>query len=176
MPYTVVHGPPTYFDSTHAWAPATGAVPPVLGDTNKEPRVLPQIVIEQIAGWFDLPDLTDNRAPRTFGVGELPYPSRSTGKTLVYECRVEAADQLDLTLTANAVKQGFSDQDSEGTMTVTPWASYGGSVWTYTARVVALQFDPKFTVRDDGATFEWGLVLTLRMSDPHFYLDGTGYL
>lgn len=176
MAYDVSHGPPM-LDATHAWDPATATAPPTLGDTQKEPMELPQVVIDGITGWRSLPELVDNRAPRTFGVGEVVYPPRTLGKTLVYECRLQADDRLELLEDQNAIVIGFGDRSAEGEMTVTPWAAPGGVAWTYTALVTDLQFDPKWTLDGESQiTYEWPFVLTLRMSDPRFYTSGTGYL
>lgn len=176
MPYDASHGPPM-LDATHAWDPATATAPPTLGDSHTDTLILPRIVIDRITGWRNLPDLVDNRSPRTFGVGEKPYPPRQTGKTLVYEARLQADDRLELLAAQNALLIGFGDRDVEGVMTVTPWTLPGGVAWTYSALVLDLQFDPAWTL--DGAsriTYEWPFTLTLRMSDPHFYTGGTGYL
>jgi hypothetical protein len=175
MAYTSDHGPPL-FDATQDWDPASGTAPPTLNDTNTEPPAFPRIVIDKCTGWRSLPDREDRRAPRTVGVGEVKYPARETGKTLVYECRVEALAREDLTLTQNALLQGFADTD-EGVMTVTPWAVPGGVVWTFSAAVTALEFDPSWTLSGESGsvTYEWAFVLTLRMSDPLFYTGGTGY-
>lgn len=178
MAYTVLHGPPA-LDATHEWAPATAADPPALGDTHKQPMVLPQIVIDRITGWRSLPELVDNRAPRTFGAGEVVYPPRTLGKTLVYECRVQADDREDLLLLQNDVVVGFGDRGVEGVMTVTPWTAPGGVVWTYSALVTDLQFDPAWKLDGESQiTYEWAFTLTLRMSTPYFFTGEppVGYL
>lgn len=178
MAYTATHGPPA-LDAIHTWNPATATDPPALGDTHLEPMVLPQIVIDGITGWRDLPELVDNRAPRTFGVGEVAYPPRTLGKTLVYECRLQADDREELLEEQHALITGFGDRATEGVMTVTPWAAPGGVAWTYSALVLDLKFDAKWKLDGESqVTYEWPFVLTLRMSDPHFYTGETptGYL
>ena len=115
MAYTSAHGPPL-FDATHAWDPASGTSPPPINNTNTSPPVFPRIAIDKCTGWRSLPDREDRRAPCTVGVGEVKYPARETGKTLVYECRIEALARADLLATQNAVLQGFADTD-EGVMT-----------------------------------------------------------
>ncbi len=178
MAYDATHGPPAR-DATHQWNPAGSGAPPVLGDTNKEPLVLPQIRIERITGWRDLPEMVDNRAGRTAGPGEIVYPPRFLGKTLVYECIVQSDDREETMFVQNGVVGGFGDRDVEGVMTVTPWAAPGGAVWTYSALVTDLKFDPSWTLsRESAFPYEWPFVLTLRMSDPLFYTGETpvGYL
>lgn len=176
--YTVAHGPP-WRDATLAWQPATAEAPPVLNDVGYEPRRLPQIALDKNTGWRDLPEMVDSREGRTYGIGEVAYPPRYLGKTLVPEGRIEADDRLDLLELQNAMVQGFGDRDVEGTMTVTPWPPFGGTgedlvVWTFKALVLDLKFDADWTLSD--GFYEWGFVLTLRMSDPHFYVGETGYL
>ena len=176
MAYTAAHGPPA-LDAFHQWDPATGTTPPVFNDVNEDTLTLPNTRIERINNWRGLPELIDNRAGRTFGIGEITYPSRTTGKTLVYECTLlGGTDREAFLLAQNAIVQGFADQDSEGEMTVTPWAAPGGVVWTYQARVLDLQWDPSWTLNGESRIqYEWGFTLTLRMSDPLFYTGGTGY-
>lgn len=176
MAYTASHGPPA-LDATHQWDPPTTSNPPVLGDTHTEPIDLPQTQILGITGWRDLPEMVDNRAARTFGVGEVVYPPRYLGKTLVYECELQSDDREDLLGTQNGIVAGFGDRDTEGVMTVTPWPAPGGVVWTFSALVTDLKFDAAWKL--DGQSiirYRWGFTLTLRMSDPKFYTGGTGYL
>jgi hypothetical protein len=176
MAYDPSHGPPA-LDATHQWDPATVSNPPALGDTHREPIVLPQIEIVGITGWRDLPEMIDNRAPRTFGVGEVPYPPRFTGKTLVYECEMQADDRLDLMVMQMSLVTGFGDRDVEGAMTVTPWPAPGGVAWTYSALVTDLKFDPAWKLDGESQIqYRWGFTLTLRMSDPRFFTGGVGYL
>ncbi len=173
MPYGTTHAPP-WFDATQQWEPATADAPPILNDVNKEPRELPQIVIDAITGWYDRADFIDNRAGRSAGPGEIKYPGRLIGKTLVYECRIEADGRLDFMETIASLQAGF-DEDAEGEMTITPWAPFAGSVtWTFTAAVLALAFDKKPVLSGGPVIYEWPFVLTLRMSDVQFYSAGGG--
>lgn len=175
MAYTAAHGPPLK-DALHQWSPATGSAPPVINDTNTEPGEFPRIVLNNCLGWRSLPELVDNRAPRSFGAGEITYPARRLGKTLPYECTLQGTDREAFILMQNQVVQGFSGQDAEGVMTVTPWPVPGGVVWTYSARVLDLQFDPEWKLDGEREiAYEWGFVLTLRMSDARFFTGGTGY-
>ena len=176
MVYGTQHGA-SWYDSKHQWDPATATAPPVLNDVNKEPRVLPQTVVDGVTGWYDLADFIDNREGRTYGKGEIQYPPRVTGKTLVYECHIEAASRLDFHAIITATQVGFGDREVEGAMTVTPWLPFGGAtpvVWTYYALVTALAFDRAPKLQEDGITYQWGYVLTLRMSDATFYPSGGG--
>jgi hypothetical protein len=169
MPYADIHGPPA-LDATHQWAPPVTSSPPVLNDVRREPIVLPQIEIIGITGWRDTPEMVDNRAPKTVGIGEVLYPPRFLGKTLVYECELQSDDRLDLLATQMSLVVGFGDRDSEGVMTVTPWPAPGGVVWTYSALVTDVKFDPTWKIDGESQiTYRWGFSLTLRMSDPHFY-------
>lgn len=183
MGYTAAHGAPL-FDAKHQWAPAGGATaPPVLNDVNKVTPSWPEIRILGCQGWDDLPETTRAEEGRTAGPGLVPYPTRTLGKTLPYECRIEAQHRADLYATKQALKIGYRNQSDLGVMTVTPWLTDGGAdggvVWTFSARVMALAFDPKWTLGEkdtvSGTTYEWGFVLTLLMLDPLKYTGGIGY-
>lgn len=177
MPFDVSHGPPPYAVAFQDWAPATGSAPPTLHDVRAEPREYPEIEIDRITGWRGGTEIVDNRAGRTFGVGDVAYPVRYLGKMRVYEGTLRAKDAFSLVLAENAMTLGFADQDAEGTMTITPWPAYAADppiVWTFTARVIAFDFDPSWTIGDD-EMLEWKWVLSLRSSDVLFYTGGTGY-
>jgi hypothetical protein len=178
--YDVTYGPPD-LDATHLWTPASG---PTVTLGYEMPltsgRLVPpssRIRIEQITGWRALPEAEDNRQPRTFGDGEITYPGKLLGKTLVYEGHALSVDWAGLKPLAQSMMLAFANMSDEGVMTVTPFEFIGGVVWTYSARVTGLTFDPKpeylGTVHD---ALQWGFQLTLRMSDPHFYNDGDPYV
>ncbi len=176
MPYGATHAP-SWWDSTHAWVPATADPPPVLHDCHKQPRELPQIVVDGVTGWNDLGEMVDNRAPRTYGAGEVVYPSRFIGLTRIYEAHVEADDRLDFAEMIAGLTTGYGDRSDEGMMTVTPWLPYGGEdpiTWTFTALVLALAFDKAPVLGEDGIDYQQAFVLTLRLSDPAFYMGGGG--
>lgn len=172
MPFDVSHGPPPYAVAFHDWAPATGTAPPTLNDVNATPRVYPEIAVERVTGWRGGTETIDNRAPRTFLPGEIPYPARYLGKTRIYEGVVRAWDPFELVLVQNEMVIGFADQDGEGVMSVTPWPAYAADpaiVWTFAARVLAFDFDPEWALIDGGVIYEWKYMLTLRLSDRLFY-------
>lgn len=179
MAYVATDGPPDV-DATHAWAPAAGPAPPTLNvaGTGGSPPVLPWIKVLAIDGWRDMPEVVDNRAPRTFGVGEVAYPARTLGKTVVYQLEVRAVSRESVRGTLSACLTGFGANTNEGTMTVTPFTVPGGVAWTFTGRVIALDSDSTFTLAPAGlwGRYRWGLTVTIRMSDPHFYTSAVGYL
>lgn len=179
MAYVATDGPPD-IDAQHAWTPATGSPPPTLNvaGTGGGAPALPWIKVLSIDGWRDLPEMVDNRAPRTLGVGEVPYPARVLGKTVVYQLEVRAASRESVRGTLSACLTGFGAQTDEGTMTVTPFTVPGGVAWTFTGRVTALDSDSSFTLAPAGlwGRYRWGLTVTIRMSDPLFYTGGVGYL
>lgn len=178
MAYVAADGPPD-LDATHAWAPATGSAPPTINDQGgTDPPTFPWIkIVKPISGWRALPESDDNRAPRTAGPGEITYPGEKLGKTVVYECEIRAKTRQSAMSTMTALLNGYGDTDGEGTMTVTPYASVGGVVWTYEARVLSLVPDVEFGYSPHRAwQWAWGFQLNLRMSDPLFYTGGTGYL
>lgn len=176
MPYSTTNAPP-WIDATLTYTPPTADAPPALNDVNREPRVLPQIRIQGIAGWYDLPDFIDNREGRTYGSGEVAYPGREIGKTLVPECRIESDDRLEFTQIIADLAHGFGDRSGEGVWTITPWAPFADEdtpvIWTFSTLVTGLVFDKAPVLVDNGVTYSWGFVLTLRMSDPRFYVAGT---
>lgn len=179
MTYVAADGPPDV-DAKHAWAPATGSAPPVINDWAADPVTLPWIELKQITGWRSAPEADDNRDPATQGDGEIGYPGRLLGKTVVYETEIQATSREDVRRKVTDLVNGFGDRSGLGTMTVTPWSYPGGVVWQYQARVLSLDFDPAFTyshwLRGPWRT---GAVLSLRMLDPRFYtpnLAGTAYL
>lgn len=170
--FGVEHGPPPWSVAFHDWTPATGTAPPTINDVRATPRAYPEIELDRVTGWRGGTEIEDNRAPRTFRPGEVPYPARYLGKTRIYEGRVVAKDPFGLTLVQNNLVIGFADQNAEGSMAVAPWPAFAADppvVWTYAARVAAFDFDPDFTISDDGGTYEWAFVLTLRLSDHLFY-------
>lgn len=179
MAYVASDGPPD-IDATHAWAPATGTAPPTLNvsGTGGAAPVLPWIKVTSIDGWRDMPEVVDNRAPRTFGVGEVVYPARVLGKTLVYNMEIRAASRESVRGTLSSCLNGFGADTSEGVMTVTPYAVPGGVAWTFAGRVIALDSDSAFTLAPSGlwGRYRWGLTVTIRMSNPHFVTSATEYL
>lgn len=179
MAYIATDGPPD-IDATHAWAPLAGTAPPTLNvaGTGAAAAVLPWVKVRAIDGWRDLPETVDNRAPRTFGDGEIAYPARLLGKTVVYQLEVQAASRESVRGTLSALVAGFGLSTSdEGTMTVTPFSVPGGPAWTFTARTLAIDADSAFTkLTGVWGPFRWGLTISLRMSDPRFYTGGVGYL
>lgn len=178
MAYTAAHGPPD-IDAIHQWAPATGAAPPALNDQGStSPATLPWIKVTGIAGWRDLPEIVDNREPRTYGPGEIVYPSEKLGKTIVYTCEARATSRESIRGQITGCLRGFGvDTSDEGTMTVTPYAAPGGVVWTFSARVLAVDPDDSFAYFEKRrAPFRWGFTVAMRMSSPFFTTGGVAYL
>jgi hypothetical protein len=166
---------PPYLAAVHQWTTAAGDAAARFNDQVTSPPTLPWTRVRQITGWRALPESDDNRQPRTYGDGEIVYPGRKLGKTLVYECTVEARTMQTVEDTMGAIVQGFGDMSGEGRMDVIPYS--GAATWTYHARVIDLQVEPVWDWNENRRTvFEWGFTLSLRMSDPHFYLAGTPYL
>lgn len=178
MAYVATDGPPDV-DATHTWAPAAGTPPPVLNDQGGGvPNALSWLKLIAIDGWRDLPEMLDNRAPRTFGVGEVPYPSRVLGKTVVYQLQARGVTREEAQGLVSGCLNGFgASMSDEGIMTVTPHATPGGVAWTFAGRVIAIDADSTFTLaRGVLAPYRWGLTVSIRMSNPHFYTSAVGYL
>ncbi len=175
MALTIAHGP-VWQRSTHLWAPAVGDAPPILNDRgDTRPATMPWTRIRSIPGWRATPEIEDNRDGRTAGPGEVPYPIRELGKPLVYKCEVQAETEEDLILTLNEHKLGFSDQNGEGVMTVTPYG-VGEPEWEFSARVIDFSEDENLVwERNSLIPFRQGFLLSLRMSDTLFYTGGIGY-
>jgi hypothetical protein len=178
MPYTTAEGPPD-MNAIHAFTAPSAPHPPQLNQQTTWPPTFPWARVMQITGWRALPESEDNRQPRTFTEGEIVYPSLKLGKTLAYECRVEALTIQSLQQFMNALVQGFGhDMSNEGIMTVVPYSGFGGGQeWTFSARVLSMEPDPAWQW-DVGwkAPFRWPFLLTMRMSDPHFYASGVPFL
>lgn len=180
MTYVAADGPPDV-DAKHAWAPATGSAPPVLGNWTADPIDYPFIHVRQIANWRAAPEADNFSEPKSYGPGEIPLAGEKLGKTLVYELQVKADTREELANTITGLLKGFcTDMSGLGTMTVTPWSSIGGVVWQYKARVLGFEPDPVPEYLP-GVTGPWRreAQLTLRMFDPYFYtpnLAGTAYL
>lgn len=162
---------------THAWAPVTGSAPPVLydqgGSGTAAPNSVEWVKINGIQGWRDLPEIVDNRAPRTFGVGEVLYPPRVLGKTVVYLLEARAANDTAVHELVSDIVNGFGQDlmagtTEEGVMTVTPFE--GVTAYTFSGRVIAIDPDdePKI-LRGVPLPHRWVLTVSIRMSDPQFY-------
>jgi hypothetical protein len=175
MAYTAADGPPD-LDGVHVWTPATGSAPPALNFWDVTAPAWPRIRLEQITGWRSLPEADDNRQPRTTTHGEFPYPGMMLGKTIVYEGQVRAKEWVTIKAPVHGMNQGFGERSLEGLMTITPFSWIGGVVWTFHARVLSLDFDPKPEYVPAPEPIRWGFALTLRMSDPYFYTGGVKYL
>lgn len=176
MTYVAADGPPDV-DAKHVWSPATGSAPPTINDWDAG---LPLIELVQITNWRGAPEADDFRDPRTATVGEVGYPGRLLGKTVVYEMKARADSREALRSAITGLVNGFGDRSGLGTMTVTPLAAIGGVAWQYQARVVDFTPEPLWTYDQylEGA-WRHGASLSLRMLDPYFYtpnLAGTAYL
>ncbi len=178
MTYVVADGPPD-IAATHTWAPAAGTAPPVLNDQGPgAPDEEAWIALLGIDGWRDMPETLPSSDGRSAGEGEIPYPARMLGKTVVYKLQaraptLEAADGL-----ISRCLAGFGLSYSvEGEMTVVPFAVIGGPTWTFAARLLLLTPEGRPTLlRGVYNPYRRGFTLSLRMSDPWFYTGGDGYL
>lgn len=179
MAWSDAEGPPS-LTATHTWLPSGGGFGSTrLNDQVTWPPTLPFVRVQQITGWRSTPESEDNREARTYGEGEIVYPSRKLGRTFVYECRVEALTVQTLESAMSGVLNGFRDMDHEGLMQVEPYSGFGGggAVWEYRARVTDLETEPVWDWSSGRrAQFWWTFALTLRLSDPYFYYLGTPYL
>lgn len=141
------------------------------------PATLPWIKVTGIAGWRDLPESVDNREPKTYGPGEIVYPSEKLGKTVVYSCEARATTREEIRAQITGCLRGFGGTLTEGTMTVTPYAAPGGVVWTFMARVLIVDPEDTFSYFERRrAPYRWGFTVALRMSDPFFTTGGVKYL
>lgn len=181
-PYAVEHGVPD-IDATHTWAPAVGDAPPVVNDRGGDPPELPWVKLLGIDGWSDLPELLVFDEPRTYGEGEVPYPTRLLAKSVVYVLEVRAASRHDVREVKTALVRGFGGRTGDdeavaaGTMTVTPYTWPGGIVWTFDGSVQQITIDRNFTfIPNVRAPYRWGLSVSIKMHNPRFYTDGDGHL
>lgn len=173
-PYTIDQGPPKRF-ATHLWTPVGTSDPFLMNDRGYPVAVYPYVKVEDIGGWRALPEIIDNRAGKTAGPGEKPYPAATLGRTFSYKLEFRSQTEWDLDTILNSFLQSFSNQTDEGEMTVVPFDS--SITWTYHARVIAFDPSDDWTV-DRNRPFRYAQkgLLTLRLSDPYFYHDGVAYV
>lgn len=145
---------------------------------NAKSLAMPRVILDPqdgITGLFDLPDTADPREKRTAAIGEQIYPDYPGGKTVVYKGELEAADEIALNTLRQQMRAAFAiNMSSEGFMQIIPDAAFGDDVWSYLARPLSggLTIDEgihRSRFHPHGA-FARTFQLSLRMSDPRFYL------
>lgn len=155
-------------EAVHIWTPFTGAAL-ALNNLGATPRYM----FETITGLHDLPDADNFRSNRIAAIGELTHPSGVRGKTVVYEGVIQARNSQEMRAMSNAMRTAFSERSREGTMTAVPHVAYGSEYHAYTARVESLKIDDSDIVINDGhprSVYQRGFMLSLRQSDPRYYL------
>lgn len=179
MAYEVQDGPPD-LEAVHQWDPGGtefNAAPWPINRQELKDTGFPWIKLLGITGWRALPESDDNREPRTLIHGEIAYPGKLLGKTVVYECQIRATTKQLVLRGLTAAVNGFGEKGILGVMTVTPYASIGGPTWTYNARVLDLTHDNAPTwSRKFVDAWRIGFSLSLRMTDPFFFAEGNPYL
>ena len=135
----------------------------------------PRIELDRIAGLHALPDADDNREATYAQHGEEIYASLVRGRTITYEGRVLARDLYSLRAHSLLLRRAASKgRLREETITVRPHDAIGGNTHQYLARVLALEMDDEQIIGVDTmpTPYQRSFVLTVRMSDPRFYLAG----
>jgi hypothetical protein len=133
----------------------------------------PRFSVQTIQGLRSKADAEDNRDPSTARRGEIPRKSRRRGKTITYEGMTEARNDLDLRQAESILSAAFEDIDNEGEMVITshPLFPDPPPPVLYRARAIscevveAVASPKKYTLGH-----ERSFVLTLRLSDPRFYI------
>lgn len=134
-------------------------------------RVLPDLKVDRISGIFDLPEIEDVREPLPGRIGELAYAALQRGKSDIYEGRIRARTLRELRQRGRAMKGAFAGT-TEGTMTVAPHPDQGVAAWHYRARVMQFTCPDEQLFDRNHLPTPWirPWVLTLRQSDPRYYI------
>src|SRR3954447_11985615 len=90
-------------NGTHTWNDDV-----VLNDRT----VWPRVKLNRIPGLHTLPELEDQRDLPVGAMGEIPRPSLTRGKSLVYEGTVEARTQVELEAFRSDLLQAFMARDA----------------------------------------------------------------
>jgi hypothetical protein len=136
---------------------------------------LPRVELDRITGLHSLPDADDNREATYAMTGERVFPSLNRGRTITYEGRILAADLHGLRAMAMQLRYaGTVGRLSETSVVVTPHPSVGGVAHRYDARILALEIDDTQTRGYEAmpTPYQRDFVLTVRQSDPRYYLVG----
>lgn len=173
MAYAIADGAPCK-EAAHEWTAFDGTEAPAMnsGWTHEEDVYL---AIGEPSNFYGLPDSDNSTIPRQGQRGLLGLPSEELGATVVYNPVVVMARSLELLRsTAAEFRHAFQDRTNEGTMLLTPHATYSDIPWYFLARCTDLE--PR------GGDFQWNrgqrlffaqqYVLSLLRLDPRFYVAG----
>lgn len=135
---------------------------------------LPRIQLDRITGIHALPEADDNREPKYGQGGEQVYPSLTRGKTIIYEGRILGADLPQMRAMMHSLRHAASRGRLGETSIVVRPGGFGGVTHSYDARVLALESDDEQTLGLEAmpTAYQRGFVLTVRQSDPRYYLVG----
>jgi hypothetical protein len=115
----------------------------------------------------------DNRDQSLGQVGELPYPSLMRGANRLYEGVLMAQYINDARALANLAKSRMIDTSNEGLIRVIPDPVWGSVVHYYYGRVAQFDIDDIQPTSDRlSPRFQIEYSLTIRQSDPRFYVEG----
>ena len=135
----------------------------------------PRIELDRITGLHSLPEADDNREPTYAQGGERVYPSLARGKTITYEGRVLGRDIWQLRSKTHALRLACAGgRLMETSFVVRPHPTVGGNSHRFDARVLSLEVDDEQTLGNEAmpTAYQRGFVLTVRQSDPRYYLVG----
>lgn len=136
---------------------------------------LPRIELDRITGLHSLPDADDNREATYAMTGERVFPSLNRGRTITYEGRLLAQDLHGLRWMGMQLRYAATvGRLSETSVVVTPHPTVGGVTHRYDARILALEIDDTQTRGYEAmpTPYQREFVLTVRQSDPRYYLVG----
>lgn len=145
-------------------------------DTDGTTRIWPWFKLTRLTGLYSLGEPQDVRDNRVGADGEIPRLGRRRGKTVVYEGIIKARSRQEFLWGRYLLAGALEDMASEGIMIVT-WHSQNVQFGEETprffrARVLALEVVDEQVNRNHDRPF----LLSLRMSDPHFYVAGDNEL
>jgi hypothetical protein len=135
----------------------------------------PRAKVNRITGLHDLPDADDNRENNTGYAGEQPYVGHARGRTIVYEGVLKAQTLPQLRAYGNALRAAFQDRSGEKVMTHAPHVTWGAISHFFYARVINWSSPEDQTSYSGSAMptpWQRPFVLTLRQSDPRYYVTG----
>lgn len=135
---------------------------------------IPRYRFTAIRGLHAAPEFDTPTQPAGSIIGEFPFLGVPRGKTVVYEGLIEAQTIAEVRQMANRMRSLFSDPRQQYQMLIQPHPDYGTVSWFYNARCTGLDLDDEApsSVNRNPTKEVRSFTLTLRMSDPRFYLDG----
>ncbi len=161
-------------DGEHRWyPPGSGSVAVTLNqkfEADGHTRIWPWFKVDRVTGLYSLGDPQDVRDNRVGADGEITRLGRRRGKTVVYEGTIKARTRRELLECRDLLAAAFEDMTGEGIM-VGAWQGWNPDLGTeepryFLGRALACEIVDEQTTRSHERPF----VVSIRLSDPHFYV------